>query len=38
VPLAIDSCHDLPVARNLLARSVAAERPDQVWLAVLEPV
>jgi putative transposase len=28
-----DANHDLPVAPNLLARSFAAERPDQVWLA-----
>jgi putative transposase len=30
---ATDNRHDLPAAPNRLARSFAAERPDQVWLA-----
>lgn len=28
-----DSCHQLPVAPNLLAQNFRAERPDQVWTA-----
>jgi hypothetical protein len=32
-PQTTDSRHDLPIAPNLLGRSVVAERPDTVWLA-----
>jgi putative transposase len=32
-PRTTDSCHDLPIAPNRLARNFTAERPDQVWLA-----
>jgi len=32
-PRTTDSRHDHPVARNLLDRNFAADRPDQVWLA-----
>src|SRR3954453_24210518 len=32
-PRTTDSRHNLPVAPNLLARNVTADRPDQVWLA-----
>jgi putative transposase len=28
-----DSCHDQPIAPNLLARSFVAEAPNRVWLA-----
>jgi transposase InsO family protein len=28
-----DSCHQLPVAPNLLAQDFKAARPDQVWTA-----
>ena len=32
-PRTTNSRHDLPVAPNRLARTFAADRPDQVWLA-----
>src|SRR3954462_4898186 len=32
-PRTTDSCHDLPVAPNLLDRNFTADRPDQIWLA-----
>ncbi len=32
-PRTTNSCHDHPVAPNLLERNFVAERPDQVWLA-----
>jgi len=28
-----DSCHDLPIAPNLIARDFTAEAPNRVWLA-----
>jgi putative transposase len=28
-----DSCHDLPIAPNLLDRNFTAEAPNQIWLA-----
>lgn len=34
-PRTTDSCHDRPVAPNLLERNFVADRPDQVWLADL---
>ena len=37
-PRTTDSCHDLPVAPNLLARNFVADRPDQVWLADISPI
>ena len=32
-PQTTDSCHDHPIAPNLLARNFTADRPEQVWLA-----
>ncbi len=28
-----DSCHDLPIAPNLLDRNFIAAAPNQIWLA-----